>query len=48
MPQIYSTDSFNMEKRDRVDIIVIETHSRELCRSYSVDCNALHNKRIET
>jgi len=47
MPQLHSSDSFKMGERDRVDIIVIKTHSNELCRSYSINRDALHNKRIE-
>lgn len=48
MSQLYSTNSFKIVKRDQVDIIVIETHSNDLCKSYSIYHHTLDNKRIET
>lgn len=45
MPQILSTDSFNMGERDRVDIEITFLYSNVL-RSCSVSRYTFHNQRV--
>jgi len=46
MPQLYSTDSFNMGERDQVDIEIIFLYFNVLPRSSSVNRYTFYNQRI--
>lgn len=45
MPQVLSTDSFNMGERGRV-FLSITYSSYVLLRSINIDCYTSHNQRV--
>lgn len=46
MPQFYSTDSFNMGERGRLDIKITSIHFYVLSRSSSANRYTFYNSRI--
>ena len=46
MPQFYSTDSFNMGERGRVDVEITFLHFNVLSRSSSANRYTFYNQRV--